>query len=129
MNRFAAYFIDTMKIRVNDYNESIGHKEYNDESLTDCLKAFWELFDDEFNYACNKQRFPNLQVRVANWLQGLPIGIDYTSDGIIKVALLLGSVDTNSTKRKFDAVVNNWFTFFAGKVIELSSKNNINMPR
>lgn len=128
MNRFAAYFIDTMETRISDYNESAGHEEYNEDSLTDCLKVFWQSFNEEFNYAYNKQLFPNFQVRVANWLQGLPIGIAYTTAGIIDAAKSLGSVDENSTQKKIDAIVNNWFMFFAGKVIELSGKNNINMP-
>ena len=123
MNRFAAYFKDTMETRISDYNESAGHDEYNEDSLTDCLTVFWQAFDEEVNYTYNKKRWPNLQARVANWLQGLPIGIAYTNVGIIDAAKSLGSVDENSTQKKIDAIVNNWFEFFAGKVIELSDKN------
>ena len=129
MNRFAVYFMQTMETKIEDYNDFVGRKEYNEESLTDCLMAFWKSFDEEFNNAYNKKRWPRLQARVGQWLRGLPIGIDYADEDIINVAKRLGSVGENSTKRTLDAVVNNWFEFFAGKVIELSEKNNINMPR
>lgn len=129
MNRFSTYFMQTMETKIEDHNDFVGRKEYNEDSLTDCLMAFWQSFSEEFNNAFNKKRWPNLQARVGQWLRGLPIGIDFADDDIIKVAKRLGSVDENASKRKLDAVVNTWFEFFAGKVIELSEKNNINMPR
>lgn len=129
MNRFAAYFMETVEARIDDHNEYVEHKDYDINSLTDCLKAFWSFFDDEFNNPHNKKMWPNLQERTGQWLRGLPIGIDYTTDGIIRVANLLRSIDEYTTQKKLDSIVDNWFEFFAHKVIQLSEENHVRIPR
>ena len=129
MNKFIAYLMETMEAKNNDHNEYVGRKEYDDGSLADCLTAFWTFFGEEFNNPHNKKMWPNLQEIVGQWLRGLPIGIDYTTDGIIRVATILGSVDENTTQKKLDIIVDNWFEFFAQKVIKLSEKNHIKIPR
>lgn len=89
------------------------------EGMNDTEKAayLWARFESEYNYADNRKRIPNLQARVAEWLSGLAIGIEYTNAGI--VALAEQWQGRKLSDKQAQRVVDNYFNFMAFKVMQL----------
>lgn len=81
-----------------------------------------EKFEIEFNHEYNKKRYPNTQKRVAEWLMGLPISIEYENYRIIELAKEWGSIPNDASEKLEDIVISNWFNLVAFKLIRLSEK-------
>lgn len=114
--RFQGYFMECV---TDDGNEF--------DSVEKALGYFWSRFSVEFNYAYNKKRIPNLQARIADYLQGLPFGFDWNYPGIIEAAKRLGTADENTPEKKLDKINENWFKWLAAKIMQFSEKNDINV--
>jgi len=85
-----------------DYEVKTETKEQKMQFLFDC-------FESEYNHAYNKRRYPNLQIRLANWLSGLScINLPFYGDDIIKLAKTLLEVDTLPKKTKERILANYW---------------------
>lgn len=80
-------------------------------------KHICERFESEYNYKQNRQRLPNLQNRVAEWLAGLPLNIDYTYAGIIATAEKWH--DCKLTESQADMICERWFAFLAMRLLQL----------
>lgn len=77
----------------------------------------WERFDSEYNYSQNRARYPSTQARVASWLSGLPLHIDYTYCDIITRAEQWH--DCTLTDKQRDMVCERWFDFLAMKMLQM----------
>ena len=93
------------------------------ETPTEKLQFLFDCFEVEFNYKNNKLRYPNLQDRFANWLQGLPsaISIPHQYNKILELSKNLLEVDTLSEKLE-DQIINNYWSFMAFHIIKLKNK-------
>ena len=91
------------------------------------LKFFFDTFNEEFNDQYNKRRYPNLQNRIGEYLQGLPscMDVDYWNDEIIKLGLIWGVLD-QSEGRKAEKFVNNWFNVLGLRICQAAQKVGIN---
>lgn len=109
-NQFA-YILDA--ICVTDY-------EGNELEATDKerVKHFFDCFENEFNYPYNKRIYPNMQDRIAQYLQGLPscIGIDFENYKIAEIGKSWGYCKTERKESKF---INRWFSVIALRLIQL----------
>lgn len=110
--RIGAYLLDCIDV---DNKEDATPKEK--------IEDFFKRFNSEFNYDYNAKRFPNRQERVSNYLQGLPIGIDYTYFDILQVAKKLHGCDI--PKDKEDKILEHWFNHCAFHLVRLMEKYNL----
>ena len=105
--------------------DSIDGTEYDikTETPTEKLEFLFDCFEVEFNYKNNKLRYPNLQDRFANWLQGLPSAIDlpYQEFKILQLSKILFEVYTLTEKQK-ETIINNYWSFMAFHIIKLKNK-------
>ena len=97
------------------------------EGMNDSDKAayLWSRFESEYNYSNNRKRIPNLQARVAEWLSGLAIGIEYTNAGI--VALAEDWQGRKLSDKQAELVIDNYFSSMAFKVMQLCKAHGINI--
>lgn len=104
------YATDENKVFVNDF---------------ETIKFFFDCFNKEFNYRNNIKRFPNLQERIKEYLQGLPSCFTcafYNCD-IIDKGVKFG-VLTGSDERKNEKFINNWFNVLAYRILQTADKVN-----
>lgn len=76
-----------------------------------------EKFTVEYDYPDNRRRTPNKQDRIAEWLAGLPLSIDYSNVDIIARAEQWH--ETKLTDKQAEKIVDNWFNFLAFKTLQM----------
>ena len=93
------------------------------ETPTEKLEFLFDCFEVEFNYKNNKLRYPNLQDRFANWLQGLPSAIDLPHQNykILELSKNLLEVE-NLGEELENKIINNYWSFMAFHIIKLKNK-------
>ncbi len=105
--------------------DSIDGIEYDikTETPTEKLDFLFDCFEVEFNYKNNQLRYPNLQDRFANWLQGLPsaINIPHQYNKILELSKKLLEVDTLSEKQE-NEIIKNYWSFMAFHIIKLKNR-------
>lgn len=101
----------------------IEHEGTNEEKLKEVLNAF----NSEFNFEQNKRRYPNLQNRFAEWLQGAPSSfeVEYWNDGIIKLAKEWQSIPQDATEKQEQKILDNYYNFMACKFFQLCTRNKV----
>lgn len=101
----------------------IEHEGTNEEKLKEVLNAF----NSEFNFEQNKKRYPNLQTRFAEWLQGAPslFEIEYWNDGIINLAKEWQSIPQDATEKQEQKILDNYYNFMACKFFQLCTQNKV----
>ena len=77
----------------------------------------WEKFSREYDYPDNRKRIPNLQARVAEWLSGLPLNVDYSYFDVRQTSQAWHECEL--TEKQADMVCANWFNFLAFKTLQL----------
>lgn len=89
---------------------------------------FLETFNKEFNFDYNKKRTPNLQERIANYLQGLPscFAVDFENAKNLDILRAWKVVNDKTTPRKIDNFLSNWFSILSLRILQLAAKLNIN---
>ena len=107
----------------NYFLEVIESEDLPEYIKTDKEKVnfIFERFEDEYNHENNKRRTPILQLRFAEWLQGLAINLPYNYDDIIDLAKKL--LETDQLKNE-DKIINNYWSFMALQIIRLNEKLN-----
>lgn len=97
--------------------------ETTEQKIEEVLNAF----NEEFNFTNNKKRYPNLQCRFAEWLQGAPsaLSIDFYNDDILKLAVSWGSISQNATERQEQKILDNYYNFMSCKFFQLCKQNKI----
>lgn len=92
-------------------------------SERDVAKYLFQRFESEYNHGSNRKCIPNNQQRIAEWLSGLAIDIDFTNHDIIERAKEWHSVD-GFDEAMVEKITNNWFNFLAIKLNQLWSKHD-----
>ena len=103
--RYEAYILDTV---CTDFEgNELTTREAKVEQL---LKQFES--EQGFNVArVGKQK------AIAEWLQGLPLDIEYYHDGIVDMAVRFGSIDPNPSDRLYNKVCENYWSFMANIIL------------
>lgn len=120
---------NTLEYRNNVYQyilDCIDYQETENGTAKDKIKLFFEEFSRCANHPYNLKRFPNNQERIADYLQGLPIAIDYTNYDILQVAKKLHNTSEELTTKQENAIIENWFNHIAYMIIKLGDKLNVN---
>lgn len=98
--------------------------ENTDKSPLELVEWLADEFDRVANYPFNLQRLPNIQDRMADYLRGLPIGIDYVYFDILKVSAKWHEVDKFDDKTE-NKIIENWFNFLALHCVRLIEKPDL----
>jgi hypothetical protein len=87
------------------------------------IEYFFNEFENQTNYRYNLKRYPNIQDRLKNWLQGLPgcINVAFTNYDILELAKTLHSV-TELTEKQEDTILENYFNHLAYHLLKLRNK-------
>ena len=101
----------------------IEHEGTNEEKLKEVLNAF----NSEFNFEQNKRRYPNLQNRFAEWLQGAQSSfeVEYWNEGIIKLAKEWQSIPQDATEKQEQKILDNYYNFMACKFFQLCTQHKV----
>lgn len=126
-----------MKTNTKEFNniyfqyilDSIQFEDFDPKNDKEKMELFWVTFDQEKNYENNKKRIPNLQDRVADWLQGLPscTKLKFSNWEILELAVSQGSLPENYTEKQGDRITENYWNFTAFKIIQLSKKLGVDV--
>ena len=103
-----------------------GCYDFEDERLDAQAAHILERFRSEFNFSQNIRRIPNRHERVADWLAGLPLGIDYTYFDIITTSDAWH--DMTFTDEQAEMICNDWFKFLAFKLIQMWQHFDLDLP-
>ena len=119
LNNIQTYLIDSVK------TEDLLWKLH--DAITDAEKIAFVMacYNSEFNHAYNVKRYPNEQIRFANWLSGLPsvLDIPFYPSSILELSKELQEVETYDQKTK-DKICDNYFNFMAYHILKLNQKLN-----
>lgn len=110
-----AYILDSV------YSDSVNVDTLSDKEKVELVL---KTFDKEYNDDYNKRICPNMQIRLANWLQGLPtvLGIAFSDYDIAEIGKSWGYCKNDKQTAKF---VDNWFVNIAYRLIKLKQYYNI----
>ena len=114
LNNIQSYILDSIN--------SEGY-DIKTETPTEKIQFLFDCFEVEFNYKNNQLRYPNLQDRFANWLQGLPPAIDlpYQNYKILQLSKILLEVYTLTEKQE-ETIIKVYWSFMAYHIIKLKTK-------
>lgn len=114
-----------LKTNTKKYRENI--KKY----IIDCIPEEWgnteeekltmlkREFDRVANHPFNVLKFPNIQERLADYLSGLPINLDYTNYDILQLDKQLREYDHDLTDSQADRLIENYWRFMAFQIMLL----------
>ena len=83
------------------------------------IDYIYERFYSECGYLVEKI---GLQKAIADWLSGLALDIEYYNDGIIQLAIEMGSIDEKPSEKLKAKVINNYFKFMANIILGLKPR-------
>ena len=117
------------KTRLNKYilehlkGSFIEHLEYKNESTkyikkADILKHFLVRFESEFNYEYDQKRYPNLQDRIREFLNGGAFSFPMYNHEIIKDVAKLHKVKELTDKEQ-DKVIEGYYNHISNAIIKL----------
>ena len=89
------------------------------------IKFFLESFNETNNYDYNKKRFPSLQMRLSDYIQGLPgsISVHHEYADIIRLSK---EFEGYKSKAKEEYFCNKWFDILAACILQLAQRYGIN---
>jgi len=87
-------------------------------------RHIWARFNSEYNHPENRQRLPNTQARVAEWLSGLPLHIAFANYEILE--LWESWTGDTLTEAQGDLVIKLWFGRLAFNLLNLWRAHGIN---
>jgi len=116
LSNIQTYLIDAIDLEGCENQPTTDKEKIN--FLMDC-------YNSQFNHAYNVKRYPNNQIRLENWLSGLPsvLNIPFYPSEIIKLAKDLQEVETYDKKTE-DRICENYFNFIALHILKLNNKLN-----
>ena len=94
----------------------------------EALDFFISCFNEEFNNQYNKRRFPSLQERIGEYLQGLPscFNVDFYEDDIIRLGIIWEVLKNEEDKKKGKFVAN-FFSVLGCRILQACRKVGINV--
>ena len=94
------------------------------KSDREAIELFFNAFEEQWNCESEKRRCPNLQERIAEWLQGLPdvcSGIDYWHDEMIALGIKWGVLKERGG-RKAEKFKENFYKVIAARALQAGDK-------
>jgi len=85
------------------------------------VKYIFDRFYSEFDW--NIKRVGK-QKAMTEWLQGLALNIEYWNDGIVPLAIKMGSIDENPSEKLQARVIENYWSFMANVILSFEPKQN-----
>ncbi len=81
-----------------------------------------ECFSSEYDCAYNIRQFPNRQMRIAEWLKGLPTvcTVPFYNGEIVEHGKRIGQLKQDATENAEQKYIDQWFSLMAYKIIQLS---------
>lgn len=107
-----------------------GHNTSQASISKDKLVGLLHSFDVEFNHVRTKQRTPNLQARLGDWLNGSPSAINlpmYYKD-ILTDTMLLHDTEILTVKEQ-EIICNNFHSHIALHILNYAKTLNINLTK
>ena len=83
------------------------------------IKYIFDRFYSEFDW--NVKRIGK-QKAMTEWLQGLALNIEYWNDNIVPLAIKMGSIDENPSKKLQAKVIANYWSFMANVILWFEPK-------
>lgn len=113
-NKYKANFKKFATLEIQNYTELKN------------IDQFLVRFDHEYNFENNKKRYPNLQNRISQWLQGLPSGFSFCySHEMLEFACLVHELPKIPVEKE-RAIIDNFYNHCAFMLLKLASKDIIN---
>jgi len=110
-NKYKANLVNFINTELSEY---IGEPK----TVNDLLN----FFDSEYNYDNNKKRYPNLQNRLKEYLQGLPYNIAQPYyNNIIKFEMDMREMEI-ATQRQKDNFVKYHYSNLAAQILRIADK-------
>jgi len=94
----------------------------NDEPLKtddEKIKYIFDRFYSEYGFMINRV---GKYKAMSEWLSGLALDIEYYNYKIVKLAKDMGSLDTDSTYKAEQKIINNYFDFMANIILGFEPK-------
>ena len=92
------------------------------ENINDLLLCF----NSEYNFDNNKKRYPNLQDRLANYLQGIPYGFYFCNRyQILDFACMVHELP-KIPENKEKVIIDNFYNHCAFMMLKLGNKTTVN---
>ena len=76
-------------------------------------------FERVANHPYNLQRYPNNQERLADYLSGLPINLDFSNYDILQRDKQLREYTEDLTDKKADSLLANYWSFMAYQIMKI----------
>lgn len=119
------YVLDCIRNSASAFDNNVTFE--NDKEV---IAFFFEKFEDGFNHAYNKRLYPNLQVRIGHYLQGLPscCSVEYFDNEILRLGLAWGVLDSTEG-RKAEKFVENYWDYLGLRIIQIAHKVDFNLTK
>ena len=109
------------KYKLNYRSFILDHieKDHNGNALVtqnDKIRFLFDRFYSEFNWRVKQA---GKRQAMIEWLSGLALSLPCYNREIIDLAIQMGSIDDNPSDKLIDKVVENYFPFMAGIVLEM----------
>ncbi|HXS59730.1 MAG TPA: hypothetical protein VN703_02840 [Candidatus Sulfopaludibacter sp.] len=121
-NEFKAIIAVHLFDRLNDIENEL-------KTPNEVAKYSYERFNGEYNHDYNKKRLPNLQNRVADYLQGLPFQLEFENYRIIELAKKWEQLPKNADDRQEDKILNNYWNFMAFQILKFWKANSMDISK
>ncbi len=120
--------------------ESMNPDGFEEATAEEKLQNFVECFSVEYSDDWKKSQWPNVIVRVAEYLKGLPssCSVAYTSYDIFLAGQDFGYISKDITTdhlptiyadRQANLFINNWWKFIADRLSEMLEYYDIDFPK
>tara|TARA_R100001377_G_scaffold72763_1_gene48638 strand:- start:255 stop:641 length:387 start_codon:yes stop_codon:yes gene_type:complete len=106
--RYEAYILDAV---TDENGDELPTREAKIERL------FSRFYEEQGHMVARVGK----QKAVAEWLQGLPLNIDYYYDDIVELAIRFGSIDENPSDKLYDKVCENYWSFMANIIVGIKA--------
>lgn len=92
-------------------------------SEQETAKHLRDLFESQYNSPAEQKCTPDKVQRVAQWLGGLSIPIEFSHHDIVARSKKWHGVESFSDNVETEVIIDRWFPTLAGKLIELWDKH------
>jgi hypothetical protein len=83
------------------------------------IKYIFDRFNLEYGFMIKRV---GKQKAMAEWLSGLALNIKYMNDDILKLAIEMGSIDSNPSEKSKTKVIDNYWSFMANVILWFEPK-------
>ena len=101
--------------------DSIDFDHLPTETDEEKINSLLSEFERVANYPYNLQKLPNIQDRLADYLMGLPIGLEYTNYEILELTKKLHDVK-ELTEAQEDNILASYWKHIAFKILSINNK-------